>query len=139
MRPLGVKLIAALLWLRGAAYAFGALAVLGLLHLSARFMSAVANDTFLQRLTTGLGNALGLGLLLFALFWLVLGFGIWAMKNWARVLTLVFAAIWLLWGLLTLSHFPTLWHIAKVVIDLAIVVYLILPDVKRLFAGAVRA
>jgi len=76
MRPLGVKLIAAVHWLRGAAYAIGALALLGLLHLGTRFMSAIANDTFLQRLTTGLGNTLAIGLLLFALFWIVLGFGI---------------------------------------------------------------
>jgi uncharacterized membrane protein (DUF2068 family) len=141
MRPLGVKLIAAVHWLRGAAYAIGALALLGLLHLGTRFMSAIANDTFLQRLTTGLGNTLAIGLLLFALFWIVLGFGIWAMKNWARVrvLTLVFAVIWLLWGLMKLSHFPTPWHIARVIVDLAIVVYLVLPDVKRLFTGATPA
>jgi len=61
------------------------------------------------------------------------------MKNWARVLTLVFAVIWLLWGLMKLSHFPTPWHIARVIVDLAIVVYLVLPDVKRLFTGATPA
>lgn len=136
MRPLGVKIIATLLWVRGAAYAIGGLAFLGLFHLGARMISAIANDTFLQRLTAGLGTTLGIGLLLFALFWIVLGFGIWAMKNWARVLTLVFATIWLLWGLMILSHFPTPWHIVRVVVDLAIIVYLVLPDVKRLFLGA---
>src|SRR5262245_6087824 len=133
MRPLVVKLIAALHWLRGTAYAVGGLAFLGIFHLGARLISGIANDTFLQRLTAGLGTTLGIGLLLFALFWIVLGFGIWAMKNWARVFTLVFAIVWLLWGLLQLSHFPTPWHIARVIVDVGIVVYLLLPDVKRLF------
>jgi uncharacterized membrane protein (DUF2068 family) len=136
MRPVGVKAIAALHWLRGAVYVVGGLAFLGIFHLGARMISAIANDTFLQRLTAGLGTTLGIGLLVCALFWIVLGFGIWMMKNWARFLTLVFASLWSLWGLFRLSHFPTPWHILRVVVDLAIIVYLVLPDVKRLFAGA---
>jgi len=136
MRPLGVTVIAVLHWLRGVAYAVGGLAILGVAHLSGRLMSAIANDTFLQRLTTGLGKTLAVGLLAFALFWVILGFGMWAMKGWARLLTLVFASIWLLWGLGRVAAFPTPWHILRLIVDLAIIVYLMMPEVKRLFSAA---
>ena len=136
MQPLGIRLIAALHWLRAAAYLVGALAVLGFAHLGARLMSAVMNDTPLNRITAGMGNVIGIGLLVFALFWIVLGFGIWTTKNWARILTLVFAGIWLLYGLTRVAAFPTPWHILRLVIDIGIIVYLMLPDVKRAFNAA---
>jgi len=135
MRPVGVSLIALLHWLRGAVYAIAGLAVLGLTHLGARFMSAAASDTFLGRMATGLGKAVGLGLLVMALIWIVLGLGLWTTKNWARVLTVLFIVILLIWHLLGLARFPTPWHILRVLIDAAIVIYLLLPDVKRAFAA----
>ena len=136
MRPLGVSLIAVLHWLRGGVYAIAGLAVLGLTHLGARFLSAATSDTLLGRMATGLGKAVGIGLLVMALIWIVLGLGLWTMKNWARMLTVLFVGLLLIWHLLGLAHFPTPWHILRVVIDAAIVIYLLLPDVKRVFAGA---
>jgi len=58
MRPMGVSAIAALMWVRGALYALGALALLGIGHLSARLISAVASDSFLEGLVSLLGKAL---------------------------------------------------------------------------------
>jgi uncharacterized membrane protein (DUF2068 family) len=135
MQPLGIKLIAVLHWLRALVYIVGGLAILGVAHLSARMISAVANDTPLDRLTAGVGNTIGIGALVFALFWIVLGIGIWTTKNWARALTLVFAGLWLLFGLLKVAHFPTPWHLLRIAIDAAIIVYLMLPDVKRAFGN----
>lgn len=135
MRPVGVTLIAILHWLRGAAYVAVGFALLGLTHLSAYMIASVAADTFFQRLVSGLGKTLGIAVLLFALLYIVMGFGLWAMKNWARVLTLIFAVIWLLSALVRLGHFPTPFHLLRAALDVAILVYLLLPDVKRAFGA----
>lgn len=71
-----------------------------------------------------------------ALVYIVVGFGLWALKNWARVLTLILVTIWLLFGLLGLLRHPTAWHMIRMLVDVVILVYLMLPDVKRLFAAA---
>ena len=130
---LGIKLIAALHWFRALVYAVGGLAIMGVMHLSSRMISAVANDTPLDRITSGLGNTIGIGALIFALFWVILGVGIWSTKNWARLATIVLAAIWLLFGLLKVAHFPTPWHLLRVAVDAGIIVFLLLPEVKRVF------
>jgi uncharacterized membrane protein (DUF2068 family) len=135
MQPLGIKLIAVLHWLRAAMYIAGGLAILGIAHLSGRMISAVANETPLGRWTAGLGNVVGIGVLLFALVWLALGFGIWSTKNWARVVTLAMAGIWLLFGLVAVAHFLTPLRLLRIAVDAAIVVYLMLPGVKRAFGA----
>jgi hypothetical protein len=132
MRPVGVTLIAILHWLRGAAYVAVGFALIGITHLSAHMIASVAGDTFL---VSGLGKTLGVAILLFALLYIVMGFGLWAMKNWARILTLIFAVIWLLSALVRLVHFPTPFHLLRAAVDVAILVYLLLPDVKRAFAA----
>jgi uncharacterized membrane protein (DUF2068 family) len=67
--------------------------------------------------------------------YIVVGFGLWSLKNWARMLTLILASIWLLFGLFGLLPHPTPWHMIRTLVDVAILVYLMLPDVKRLFAA----
>jgi len=136
MRPMGVSAIAALMWVRGALYALGALALLGIGHLSARLISAVASDSFLEGLVSLLGKALGITALVLALVYAVVGFGLWALKNWARTLTLIFVALSLVMGLLGLARHPTSWHTVRAAVDVVILVYLMLPNVKRLFAVA---
>ncbi|MGC2197411.1 MAG: DUF2127 domain-containing protein [Terriglobales bacterium] len=133
MRPIGVTAIAILSWLRASVYALGGLMLIGVGHLSARLVSAIASDSFLERLLSGVGKTIGIGALVIALGYIVVGFGLWRMKNWARALTLVIVSIGLLLGLLGLLRHPTPWHMFRVLVDVAILVYLMLPDVKRLF------
>jgi magnesium-transporting ATPase (P-type) len=135
MSDLGIKLIAVLHWLRALVYLAGGLAILGFAHLSTRMISAVASDTPLNRVASGFGNALGIGALVIALIWLILGIGIWSVKNWARVVTLVLAGFSLLYQLLMVATYHTSWHIVRVLVEAAIVVYLMLPDVKRAFSA----
>jgi uncharacterized membrane protein (DUF2068 family) len=135
MRPLGVTVIAILTWLRASLYALGGLMLMGVGHLSARLVSAIATDSFLERLVSGLGKALGVGALLIALAFIVIGFGLWELKAWARTATLILATIWLLSALLGVVRYPTAFHILRVLVDVAILVYLMLPEVKRLFAA----
>src|SRR5580693_1085577 len=135
MRPLGVTLIAILHWLRGLAYVAVGFALLGITHLSAHLISSVASDTFFQRLISGLGKTLGFAVLIFALLYIVMGLGLWAMKNWARTSTLIFAVIWLASAMVRLVSYPTPFHVLRAAVDVAILVYLMLPDVKRAFAA----
>lgn len=135
MSDTGIKLIAVLHWLRALAYLVGGLAILGFAHLSARMIAAVANDTPLDRIVSGFGKTLGIGAVVIALIWLVLGIGIWSLKNWARVVTLVLAGLSLLYQLFMVMSFHTGWHILRVLVDAAIVVYLMMPDVKKAFAA----
>ena len=136
MRPMGVSAIAALTWIRGALYALGGLALLGIGHFSARLIAAVASDSFLESLVSRLGKALGIGALVIALVCAVVGFGLWGLKNWARILTLIFVGLWFVVGLIGLVHHPTTWHMVRAAVDVVILVYLMLPNVKRLFAVA---
>jgi uncharacterized membrane protein (DUF2068 family) len=135
VNPTGIKLIAVLHWLRALVYATGALAILGVAHLSSRMISAVANDTPFGRLTSGVGNVLGVIALTIALFWVILGIGIWTMKNWARIATLIAAGLYLIYGLMSIARYPTAWHLLRVAVEIAIVVYLMLPEVKRAFGA----
>jgi len=133
MRPMGVTAIAILTWLRSAVYALAGLAILGVGHLGARLVAAAASDTFVERFTSRLSETLGMGALAIAFLFLVVGLGIWKLKNWARTLTLFFAGIWLVLGLFRMLPHPTAWQITRAVTDAVIIGYLFLPDVRRAF------
>lgn len=133
MRPLGVCIIAIFTWIRAAFYAAVGLVIFGIGHLSGHLMSRMTNESMLGTWIARLGKALGVGALLIALVYLVVGVGLWGLKNWARVVSLVFVALWFFVGLVGLLHFPTPWHIVRAGIQIAIFVYLLLPDVKRVF------
>jgi len=133
MRPMGVTAIAILTWLRSAVYALAGLAILGIGHLGARLVAAAASDTFVQRFTSRLSETLGIGALAIAFVFLVVGLGVWTLRNWARTLTLVFTGIWLVLGLFRMFPHPTAWQIIRAAADVVIIGYLFLPDVKRAF------
>ena len=136
MRPVGVTIIAVLTWIRGAFYLVIGLVLLVVGHLSARLVSTMATDSFFETLFSRVGKALGFGALLIAVAYIIVGLGLWQLKNWARTVTVVLVSIWLLFGLIGLLHFPTPWHIARVLVDGAIVAYLMLPEVRKLFVPA---
>ena len=102
-------------------------------HLSSRLVTMVGSGPFLERLLSGVGKALGFGALLIGVLWLAAGVGLWSMKSWGRSLTLVLTTIWLFFGLFGLLHRPFPTHIIRLVVDAAILVYLLLPDVKKIF------
>lgn len=136
MRPLGVTIIAILTWLRASVYVLGGLALIGVGHLSARLVSTVTTDSFFETLLSRVGKTLGLGALLIAFVYLVIGVGLWMLKNWARTATLFLAGVWLLFGLVGLLRHPTPFHIFRVLVDVGILIYLMLPEVKRIFSTA---
>jgi hypothetical protein len=134
MRPLGVTLIAAVTWCMGAFWALVGLSIIGFSHLGARMLSAMTEGTGLQRFTVGVGTVFGAGVLLLALFYAIVGFGLWKLKNWARVITLVFVGIGVLFGLRSLIEYHYVFRMLRTVLDAVILIYLLLPGVSRLFA-----
>jgi uncharacterized membrane protein (DUF2068 family) len=115
-------------------YALGGAALLGFTHLNWRLLSAITHDTFLERFISTTGKAMAVGLLILALFWIILGFGMWARKNWAYSLTLLCAVIWIVFEVVKVVSIPTPWRIFRLVVDAMIFLYLLLPGVKRVFA-----
>ena len=134
MRPLGVSLIAGLTWLLGALWALAALSVIGFSHLGARILSTMSEGNLVEKFTSGMGMAVGVLLLLVAVVYVIVGLGLWNLKNWARMVTMFFVALGLLLGLRSLIEYHHLFRIVRTVVDLAIIGYLLMPDVKKVFA-----
>ncbi len=90
----------------------------------------------------GLGAVVAVFFFVFAAIVALLGWGMWQLKNWARIVTLVFACIGIffggLWLLLSLMHF----HVFAIVflgirlaINALIIWYLLQPHVRAAFEG----
>jgi len=133
MRPIGVSIIAAFSWLMGAVWALAGLSVIGFTHVGGKLLARLTDAHVLQRLTSGPGVTVGAVLLLTALVYLVVGFGLWHLKNWARILTLLFVGIALLIGLRGLIEFHHVSRVVRSAIDACILIYLTLPGVSRVF------
>jgi drug/metabolite transporter (DMT)-like permease len=132
MRPLGVTLIAIYHWLRACL-----LGVLGLLMIFAggmasRYLSSMEDNPRIGALLAGLGVVFGVGALVFAVLFVVLGIGIWTIKNWARVVTIAVSALALLPAVLVLLH-PRPFGLLRAAINVAIIVYLLRTEVAVLF------
>ena len=102
--------------------------------LTAKLASLAAEGNFVERLLSGTGRWIGLALLLYALVHVVLGFGLMAMQNWARLLTIVFAAVGIVSLLPRLIHPSPLALIMGIVNGFALV-YLLAPPVRKMFQG----
>lgn len=96
-------------------------------------------------LMAGLGAALGVVILIFAALDALLGWGLWKLKNWARIITIVLMVISIglqLFGLVgILAHFNLFSLILSVVfiaIYAWIVWYLLQPNVKAAFQAQAR-
>lgn len=134
MRPLGVSLVALLNWLRAGLFAIGGLVLILVGHLSGRLAALIGSGPLLERVLSAVGKTLGFAALLIAVVWLAAGLGLWTLKTWGRSLTLVLTGLWLFFGLFGLLHRPFPTHILRLIVDGVIVVYLVNPDVKKLFS-----
>ncbi len=133
MRPVGVSIIAALVWFVGALWALAGFSVIGFTHLGGHLLASMSEGEMLGRLASGLGGMLGVGLLLIAVFYLTVGFGLWSLKNWARVLTLIFVVMGLLFGLRSMIEFHHVFRLLRTAVDAAILIYLLMPEVRKVF------
>ncbi len=146
-RPTGVTILAVLNFIAAAfcaLFALGAGAIGAIVGASA---AAGAQSRSPLAMIAGLGGAMAaVVFLLCAALSIVVGIGLLKLLNWARILTIVLAAIGLVFGLLGivsgLAHLiiPALiTQLIAVAICAWIVLYLLKPHVKQAFAGGQSA
>lgn len=145
-RPTGVTVLAVLDFI-GAAF-WLLMAVGG--FLGATFLGAIISQAAARSgggtIGAGLGAAIGVVLGIFGLIFggiaILMGWGMWSLKEWARILQIVFAgigacfqALGILTSLLHFHIFAMMWNVVWLAINAFIIYYLIQPQVKAAFAA----
>jgi hypothetical protein len=133
MRPLGVTLIAVWFWLSGA---FGILLGLGFAvagGLAGRAMHALSAGTALPGFLAGLGAFLGIAIAGLSVLTAIAGLGVFLLKGWGRILAIALALLSLLFSIRALFH-PHPLSLIRPIIDIAIIGYLMLPEVQAKFS-----
>lgn len=117
-RPLGVTILAALEFLMGVIFIFGALGGVAMGSLIAGEMGAYIGSMITVIAAVG------------AVIEFIIGWGLFTGKNWARWVGIIFAGLGALSGLASL---PT--GLASIVIDGIVIYYLTRPNVIAWFEG----
>ena len=133
MRPLGVTLIAVWFWLRCALWVFLSLGIALAGGLAGRMVTALSAGAGMQHFLSGLGTLLSVIVGVVAVLNAVAGLGVWLMKGWGRILAIALAALSLVSAVRALLH-PHPLGLIRPVVDVAIIVYLIVPDVQAKFS-----
>jgi hypothetical protein len=150
-RPVGVTLIGVLDFL-GMLLQIGAgLVFLVGMSFAGAFISKLAADNpqlanvNITGIMAGVGVAFAIIAFVFALVSAVIGWGMLALKNWARIMSIIYSCVGILcFGLgllLSLVHFRPfgfIWDAAWFSINGLIIWYLLQPEVKAAFAGRPR-
>jgi uncharacterized membrane protein len=94
-------------------------------------------------LMAALGAFAGVVLLVVGAIYAVIGFGLWKLQNWARIVSIVLVALGLLsgaygaFGLFSPLHIGLLiWQLFWIAIDVWIILYLLKPHVKQAFGAS---
>ena len=147
-RPVGVTIISILQFL-GAAFLI--LAGIGLIVGGGMIGSLISRNSQLSGpglvgFMAGLGAVVAVFFFVFAAIGATLGWGMWQLKNWARIITLVFACVGIffggLWLFLSLLHFNVISMVflgIRLAINALIIWYLLQPHVRAAFEGRPRA
>ena len=133
MRPLGVTLIAVWFWLRCALWIFLSLGIALAGGLAGRLVTALSAGAGMQHFLAGLGTFLSILVGVIAILNGVAGLGIWLMKKWGRILAIALAALSLVSAIRALLH-PHPLGLIRPVFDIAIIGYLMIPDVQAKFS-----
>jgi len=139
-RPTGVAVIAILSFL------FAGLCVLGalLFFVGGAFVGQIlANMPGISALGGSIVAAVGVVFLLIGALYAITGYGLWALKNWGRVIMIVLMSLGLVFGLIGLvavfSNFTAgmaVGQVIRLVICAWILWYLFQPNVKQAFGQA---
>jgi uncharacterized membrane protein (DUF2068 family) len=133
MRPPGVTLIAVWFWLRGALGILLGLSIAVAGGLAGRAMHALSAGTALPGFLAGLGAFLGIAVAGLSVLSAIAGLGVFLMKGWGRILAIALAALSLLFSISVLLH-PHPLSFIRPIIDIAIIGYLMLPEVQAQFS-----
>jgi hypothetical protein len=148
-RPVGVTVLAILDFIGAGLCVLGGLGMM----LGGGFIATMINQQGGQGsagaagIFAGLGAAAGVFIIIIGGVSALVGFGLWKLKGWARIVSIVLAGIggaFQLLGLLgSLAHFnlfAVVWSLFWLAIDALIIWYLLKPEVKAAFqAPQVRA
>lgn len=147
-RPTGVTVIAVLYFIAASFCVLGGIGVI----LGGGFIATMMSQSGGQGagagagLLAGLGAVLGIFLLIGAGLAILIAMGLLKLKNWARIIAIVFAGLGVLGGLFALigilSHmamFGLVWTVCRLAINAWIIYYLLQPPVAAAFtAGQTR-
>jgi hypothetical protein len=147
-RPVGVTILAILDFLGGLFCLFGGIGMIAGGGFMATILSQQGQGS--AGFLAGLGALAGVVLLAFAVLDFLLGWGLWKLKNWARMITVVFTAFGAVLQVISLvgllAHFNVfafVWTLFVLAIEVLIIWYLLKADVKAAFtqgqAGAAAA
>lgn len=133
MRPLGATLIAVWFWFRSLLWILLSLGLTLAGGLASRMMNAMSAGAGMQHFLSGMGTLLAVLVGIVAVLNALAGLGVWLMKGWGRILAIVLAALSLVSAVRALLH-PHPLGLIRPVVDVAIIVYLMVPDVSAKFS-----
>jgi hypothetical protein len=140
-RPTGVTILAVLAFI-GAALCLLAVPILMLGGAALMGMAGAGRSSMATGFLAGLGAAVAFFLVALAALYAISGYGLWTLKGWGRILTLVlviiglaFAAIGALSSLMHFRMFLLIRQLIVVGIDVWIITYLLKSHVKQAFGA----
>lgn len=137
-RPTGVTVLAILSFIGAGLTVLAALAFM----MSGAALSQMTGGGPGAAMLAGLGAIGGVFILGFAVLYVVVGIGLWMLRNWGRLLMMILAGVGLVFGaiglLTALMHFRMMglvWNVVVCAVDLLIITYLLKPHVKMAFGA----
>ncbi|HEY4677860.1 MAG TPA: hypothetical protein VIJ01_11895 [Candidatus Angelobacter sp.] len=140
-RPVGVTILAILNFIGAAFCLLGGIGmILGGGFIATMLSQQGQGSAGAAGILAGLGAAAGVFIIIMAGISALLGFGLWKLKGWARIITIVLygisAALQLLGLLGSLAHFnafAVIWSVFWIAVDAFVIWYLLKPEVKAAF------
>ncbi len=137
-RPTGVTVLAILSFMSAAcAVLFALIFVFG-----GALLSRMSHSRIDSSVVAGLGVLAGVFIFGFAVLYAVVGFGLWKLQNWSRLLTMILVGVSGVFSVLrvmgSVLHFRpgfAAFNLVICAIDIWILIYLLRPDVKQAFGG----
>jgi hypothetical protein len=146
-RPVGVTILAILNFIGAAFCLLGGIAmILGGGFIATMLSQQGQGSAGAAGILAGLGAAAGVFIIIIGGVSALVGFGMWKLKAWARIVSIVLfaisAAMQLLGLLGSLAHFnvfAVVWSLFWVAVDAFVIWYLLKPEVKAAFQPPAQA
>lgn len=146
-RPVGVTILAILNFIGAAICLLGGIGmILGGGFIATMLSQQGQGSAGAAGILAGLGAAAGVLIIIMGGISALVGFGMWKLKGWARIVSIVLfaiSAVMQLLGLLgSLAHFnlfAVVWSLFWVAVDAFVIWYLLKPEVKAAFQTPAQA
>ncbi len=131
-RPLGLAILAVLEIIVSIVAILGGVILIISGALLADIIAQYAQYIFPPEFFTGIMAILGAGALIIGVIGIIIGWGLWNGKDWARIITIIFAILGIILGLFPLINLDVT-GLISVAIDIIIIYYLTRPNVVAFF------